>query len=43
MLGFFGFTDIHSVVIEPSLAAPDDVAGTVATAIKEAELIATSM
>lgn len=43
MLGFFGFTDIHSIVIEPTLASPDDVAKTVASAIDKAESVAGSL
>ncbi len=40
LLGFIGFTDIHSIVIEPTLAAPDDVAGTVESAKKIAAEVA---
>ena len=43
MLGFFGFTDIHPVVIEPTLAAPDDVSETVAAAIEQAKSVASSL
>jgi FMN-dependent NADH-azoreductase len=41
MLGFFGFSEIHSVVIEPTLAAPEEVAATEADAVKLAQKIAT--
>lgn len=40
ILGFFGFSDIHPIVIEPTLAAPADVATTEATAIESAKRIA---
>ncbi|TWU03614.1 FMN-dependent NADH-azoreductase [Neorhodopirellula pilleata] len=40
MLGFFGFTDIQSVVIEPTLAAPQDVASTVLAAVEKSRSIA---
>lgn len=40
ILGFFGFTDIHHIVIEPTLAAPSDVDATVAAAIEQAKHIA---
>lgn len=40
MLGFFGFTEIQSVVIEPTLAAPDDVASTVLAAVEKSKSIA---
>lgn len=43
MLGFFGFSDIRSVVIEPTLAAAEDVDATVATAIAQAESLAQSI
>lgn len=42
ILGFFGFTDIHPIVIEPTLAAPDDLAKTIATAIDDAKRVAKS-
>ncbi len=42
ILGFFGFTEIHPIVIEPTLATPDDVATTEAAAIKVAQNIAGS-
>jgi FMN-dependent NADH-azoreductase len=35
LLGFIGFTDIHEVVVEPTLGAPDDV-----KAVEEAALAA---
>ncbi len=37
ILGFFGFTDIHPIVIEPTLAAPDDVAVTMKAAMAKAQ------
>jgi FMN-dependent NADH-azoreductase len=40
MLGFLGFTDIHSVVIEPTLAAADEVEATESAAIEAAKQIA---
>jgi FMN-dependent NADH-azoreductase len=40
MLRFFGFTEIHAIVIEPTLAAPIDVASTEASAITVARRIA---
>ena len=40
MLGFVGFTDIHSVLVEPTLASPDDVAATEAAAIRVATELA---
>ncbi|MBB3205703.1 FMN-dependent NADH-azoreductase [Rhodopirellula rubra] len=40
LLGFIGFTDIQSIVIEPTLAAPDDVAATEAAAIEAAKSLA---
>lgn len=43
ILGFFGFTDIHSVVIQPTLAAPDDVADTMSAAAEKARSIAKSL
>lgn len=43
MLGFFGFTDIQAVVIEPTLAAPDDVDATVASAAEQAKTLAASI
>ncbi len=40
MLGFFGFTDIHPVVVEPTLESPEDVAATEANAINDAKKLA---
>jgi len=40
LLGFIGFTEIHSIMVEPTLAAPDDVARTEAAAIELAQKIA---
>lgn len=43
ILGFFGFTQIHPIVIEPTLAAPDDVAATEAAAMAMARQIAAKL
>ncbi|MEO1617547.1 MAG: NAD(P)H-dependent oxidoreductase [Planctomycetota bacterium] len=40
ILGFFGFTEISHIVIEPTLAAPDDVTATLAEAVRQANSIA---
>ena len=40
LLGFIGFVDIHAVIVEPTLAAPDDVAKTEDAAIAQAHKIA---
>lgn len=40
LLGFLGFTDIRSILVEPTLAAPGEVAATEEAAIAEAEEIA---
>ena len=40
LLGFIGFTDIKNILIEPTLAAPDDVASTVESAKELASEIA---
>ncbi len=40
LLRFIGFTEIHSIMVEPTLAAPTDVAKTEAAAIAMAEQIA---
>ncbi|GAA5507753.1 FMN-dependent NADH-azoreductase [Novipirellula caenicola] len=42
ILGFVGFTHIHSVVVEPTLAGPDDVAATEAAAVQVATEIAST-
>ncbi len=42
LLGFIGFTEIHEVVIEPTMGAPADVEQTEAAAIAKAESIAGS-
>ncbi len=42
LLGFIGFKDVKSIMVEPTLAAPADVAKTEAAAIAEAERIATT-
>ncbi|QDV69494.1 FMN-dependent NADH-azoreductase 1 [Rosistilla carotiformis] len=41
LLGFIGFTDIHSVIVEPTLASPEDVAESEAAAIQQAQQLAT--
>lgn len=43
ILGFFGFSDIHSIVIEPTLASPGDVCATEAQAIETAKRVATAL
>jgi FMN-dependent NADH-azoreductase len=40
LLGFIGFKEIHSIMVEPTLAAPDDVASTVQSAIAQCKLLA---
>ncbi len=40
LLGFIGFREIHSILVEPTLAAPEDVARTEASAIEQAQRIA---
>ena len=40
LLGFIGFAEIQSILVEPTLASPADVATTEAAAIAEAERIA---
>lgn len=40
VLGFFGFTEIHPIVVEPTLAAPEDVEKTEGAAIEDAQRIA---
>lgn len=40
LLGFLGFTDVRSIVFEPTLGAPDDVAATEAAITKKAQAIA---
>ncbi len=40
LLGFIGFANIQSILIEPTLAAPDDLAKTEASAILRARAIA---
>ena len=42
LLGFIGFTDVRSVVVEPTLASPEDVAATEEAAISEANRLAAS-
>jgi len=41
ILGFLGFREVHPIVIEPTLASPDDVAATENAAIAEAKRVAT--
>ena len=40
LLGFLGFSDVRSVLVDPTLAAPEEVAKTEAAAIEEAERLA---
>ena len=40
LLGFIGFSDVRSIMVEPTLAAPEEVAKTEAAAIEQAQLIA---
>ena len=40
LLGFIGFTEIQNIVIEPTLASPDDLATTIESAKKHATEIA---
>ena len=40
LLGFIGFTDVTSILVEPTLAAPDDVASTEAAAKEQAHSVA---
>ncbi len=40
LLGFIGFSEVHSIMVEPTLAAADEVAKTEAAAIAQAEKIA---
>ncbi|QDS88612.1 FMN-dependent NADH-azoreductase [Rosistilla ulvae] len=42
LLGFIGFTEIQSVVVEPTLASAEDVAKTEAAAVEQAEQLAAS-
>ncbi len=42
LLGFIGFTQIQSIMVEPTLAAPGDVAQTEANAIAQAKAVAAS-
>lgn len=43
ILGFFGFTDVHPIVIEPTLAAPNDLTATMETSIERARAIAAKL
>ncbi|MEM6777836.1 MAG: NAD(P)H-dependent oxidoreductase [Planctomycetota bacterium] len=43
ILGFFGFSELHPIVVEPTLAAPEDVAATESKAMHLAEQIAANM
>ncbi|MCA9140676.1 MAG: NAD(P)H-dependent oxidoreductase [Planctomycetales bacterium] len=43
ILAFFGFSEIHSIVIEPTLAAPEDVAAIEAAATQAAKQIAAKL
>jgi len=40
LLGFIGFKEIHSIMVEPTLAAPDDVASSVQSAIAQCKSLA---
>ena len=40
LLGFIGFTDVHSILVEPTLGAPGDVASTEAEAAAKARALA---
>lgn len=40
LLGFIGFTDVHSIMVEPTLAAPEELAKTESAAIEQAQNIA---
>lgn len=40
LLGFIGFTDVCSILVEPTLGAPDDVAAMEAKAMAEARSVA---
>ncbi len=42
LLGFIGFTDVQSILVEPTLSNPDDVAKTESAAIERAQTIATT-
>ncbi len=43
LLGFIGFTDIQNIVIEPTLAAPDDVSSTINSCKRTAADIANTI
>ena len=40
LLGFLGFTDVHSILVEPTVGAPADVAEVKAAAVEEARRLA---
>jgi len=40
LLGFIGFKEIHSIMVEPTHAAPDDVASTVQSAVAQCKSLA---
>lgn len=40
LLGFIGFTDVKSILIEPTMGAPDDVAAVEAAAVEKAQSVA---
>ncbi|MEN1679375.1 MAG: NAD(P)H-dependent oxidoreductase [Planctomycetota bacterium] len=42
LLGFIGFTEVHSILFEPTLGAPDDVAATEAAAVEQAQAVASA-
>ena len=43
LLGFLGFTDVKNVLVEPTAAAPDDVAKAKESAVAEAKALAASI
>ena len=43
ILSFFGFSEIHPIVIEPTLSGPDDVAAIEAAATETAKQIAAKL
>lgn len=43
LLGFIGFSQVHSILVEPTLASPDDVNKAEAAAMDQARKIASSM
>lgn len=43
LLGFIGFTEVHSILVEPTLASPADVAKAETAAIEQARNIAATL